>query len=204
MVGVGENRVLPFHQLFKVLFQRFGVQKVAHLDRFLHIFIPVHRRDAALGGTIARLAQPLLFQRVLQRMEGQHHDRPVGNFEIVRRDGHALLAQVRDFPIDVLEIDHRARAQQVHCLGAEDAGGNQVELALAEFIDHRMPRVVAALVAHHHIVLFRQEIDHAALSLVAPVHSNDCASRHHSIPHFRSCAGKNLPPVLRVIRCFSL
>ena len=46
------------------------------------------------------------------------------------------------------------------------------------FVDDGVPRVPAALIAHHNIIVPREQIDHAALSLIAPVDANNGTSFH--------------------------
>ena len=43
---------------------------------------------------------------------------------------------------------------------------------------NRVPRVVAALGTHHHVGLFRQNIDNLALSFIAPLGAHQCGNRH--------------------------
>ena len=53
-----------------------------------------------------------------------------------------------------------------------------MERKLAVFIDDGVTGIAAALIAHDHIVGLRQQVDHAALTLVAPVDTNDCTMCH--------------------------
>ena len=48
----------------------------------------------------------------------------------------------------------------------------------AHVVDDGVPGVTAALISHHHIVLCRQVIHHAALALVTPVNPYDRAICH--------------------------
>ena len=171
-----------------MLFERFRAQKIAHLQGLLHIFVAIDRRNAALGGAVAVAAQSLLLQRVLHRMEGQHHDGAVGDLEVVGRDLYPGGAHAIHLAADVLEIDHSARAQQVDLFRAEDARGQQVQLELAIFVDDGMAGVVAALIADDHVVALGEVIDHAALALVAPVDADNGAMCHMLHSFDRSCS----------------
>ena len=44
----------------------------------------------------------------------------------------------------------------------------------AVFVDHRVARVVAALIAHDDVVIRGDQVYHAAFSFVTPVDSYDC------------------------------
>ena len=54
----------------------------------------------------------------------------------------------------------------------------------AVFIDDGVARVAAALVADYDVVVLGQQVNHAALALVAPVNANDCAVSHMIILRF--------------------
>ena len=48
-----------------------------------------------------------------------------------------------------------------------------MQLERAKFVYYRVPGVVAALIAHYEVGVFRQEIHHATLAFITPVHSTD-------------------------------
>ena len=171
-----------------MLLERLGVLEIAHLQRLLHIFVAIDRRNAALGGAVAVAAKALLLQRVLHRMEGQHHDGAVGDLEVVGRDLHAGGTHAIHLAADVLQVDHGARAQQIDLFRTEDAGGQQVQLELAVFVDDGMAGVVAALIADDHVVALGEVIDHAALALVSPVNADNGAMCHVLHSFDRSCS----------------
>ena len=54
----------------------------------------------------------------------------------------------------------------------------QVQHELAPLVLHGMTSVVAALIARNNIILLADQIDHAALALVAPVDTRNC-SKHN-------------------------
>jgi len=96
------------------------------------------------------------------------------------RDRHALLADVRDFIREMLKIEHHAGAEDVHRAGSQNAGRQQIENEFAALVHDGVTGVVAALIADNDLMLGGEKIDHAALSLVAPVDS-DNSSKHFCI-----------------------
>ena len=97
----------------------------------------------------------------------------VADFQVLRRDGHALVHDVGHLSPQALAIQSHAVAQDVHHTLAEDAGGQQVQGKLAELVHHGMAGVAAALIADHHVVVRGHQVYHAALALVSPVDSHD-------------------------------
>jgi len=71
-----------------------------------------------------------------------------------------------------------AGADDVHRLGIEDAGRHEVERELAVLVDDGMARVVAALEPDHQIGLERQQVDHPALTFIAPLRAHHRLHRH--------------------------
>ena len=177
-VARDDHGVLPVDQAAQVLAQGFRMEQVAHLNGLLHVLVAVDGADAAAGGAVGVLAQALLLPLILRGMDRQHHHGAVGNLEIVGGDLHAGRAQAVDLAAQVLQVNHRARTQQVDGLRMEDAGGQQVQREFAVLVDDRVARVVAALIAHNHLKLIREVVHHAALALVAPVDAHDCTIAH--------------------------
>src|SRR5699024_1202173 len=75
-------------------------------------------------------------------------------------------------------INDHAVAHDADDVGPQDAGGQQVQNELAPLVLDGVAGVVAALVADHDIVILAEQVDHAALALVAPVDPSDC-SKHN-------------------------
>ena len=75
-------------------------------------------------------------------------------------------------------IDHHTVADDAFFIGAENAGGNQVQDVLVAVEDDGMPGVVPALVTRHHVGLFGEQIDDLALPFISPLHSDDDKNRH--------------------------
>ena len=117
-------------------------------------------------------------------MVGQADNGAAADLEIVGRDGHAAGAQSAALIVQVLQIDDDAVADDIDRGLAEDAGGQQVEDELALLIHDRVTGVVSALIAADYVIVPGEQVDHTALSLVAPVDSYDC-SKHFPIAPFR-------------------
>ncbi|MPM28819.1 hypothetical protein SDC9_75350 [bioreactor metagenome] len=115
-------------------------------------------------------------------MVGKNDGRAVADLEVFRRDRNALAAKVFNLLEQLFRIDHRAVAEHVDYAFAEDAGREQVQREFAVFVDNGMPRVIAALITDDHAKIRRDEIDHTAFPLVAPVDTNDCTVCHKKAP----------------------
>ena len=97
----------------------------------------------------------------------------VADLQVLRRDGDAAVAQTPNLVEQVLGVDDHAGTHDVDGLVAQNAGREEIQHELALVVDDGVPGVVAALIAHDNVVFLRQEIDHAALALVAPVDAYD-------------------------------
>ncbi len=96
--------------------------------------------------------------------------------EIFRFSGLIAMpppAQVFDFVYQMLQINDHTVAHHVDGGLAQDAGGQQIQDKFAFFVDDGVAGVVSALIAHHNIVLFAEQVHHTALALVAPVYAGD-------------------------------
>ena len=168
------KQIFPFHNTAQPFFHRFRIEQVAHADSLFQIFIPINRSDAPTGGTVLGVAQAVFLQPVLLHMVGQADDSTVADFQVIRRDADARLAQPVDFTAQMLQINNHAGTHDVDDIRTEDAGGKQVQNKLAQMVLNRMAGVIAALVTGDDIVIFREEIHHTAFALVPPVNTNDC------------------------------
>ena len=87
----------------------------------------------------------------------------------------AFIAQGLYLVNEVLKVDDHAVAHNVHCAFAGNAGGEQIQDDLTVVVYNGVSRVVAALVAADYIIIGAEQIDHAALALIAPVDTyNGC------------------------------
>jgi hypothetical protein len=79
-------------------------------------------------------------------------------------------------------IDHHAVADDRQLARPHHAGGQQAQLVFDIADDERVPRIMAALEAHHHIGTAGQPIDDLALALVTPLHAHNRDIRHDHNP----------------------
>ena len=126
----------------------------------------------------AGLGQAGLLQAVLQDVVGHGDGGAVGDLEVGRGDGDALLPQAGDLAVQVVGVDDHTVAHDAHHVRAQDARGQQVQNELAPLVLDGMAGVVAALVAHHDVIILAEQVHHTALALIAPVDPCDC-SKHN-------------------------
>ena len=161
-----------------MLAQVLGVAQLAHHDGLLLVLVGVDRRDAAQGGAVLLVLQPGLLQTVEGAVEGEDDGGAVGDLEVLRGDGNAGGLEVCNLLGEVLEVDDGAVAQHVDDALGEDARGDEVQGELAVLVHHGVAGVVAALIADDDVIIGGDQIDHAALALVAPVDAYHCAVAH--------------------------
>ena len=156
------------------------MQQVAHAQGLLHVLVAVSVGNAALGGAelCAGLGQTCFFQTVLLHMVGHGDGCTVGDLQVCRADLNALLPQLVDLAVQMMRVDDHAVAHDADDIGAQDAGGQQVQHELAALVFNGMACVVAALIPCNDVVLLADQVDHAALALIAPVDTRNC-SKHN-------------------------
>ncbi len=164
-----DDLVARVHVLADFLRQRVPVaEQVAHADAAAADLVLVGRADAAGG----RADLPLAAARFRQHVE----------LAVVRQDDVSLLAdeepsadlhphprQLVHFLEERLRIDHHAVADDAGDARVQDARRDEMEDELGALHVHRVPRVVAALVARHRREVRGQHVDDLALALVAPL-----------------------------------
>ena len=84
----------------------------------------------------------------------------------------------------MVEVDHHARTQHTDNVRVQDAGGQQVQDELALLGHNGMAGIVAALIARNDIGIFGQQVDDAALALIAPIDSSYCSQHNTSFTFF--------------------
>ena len=133
---------------------------------FFIVLVTVSVGDAALGGAelCAGLGQAGLFQAVLIHMVGHGDGGPVGDLQVIGGDGDALLPQLVDLAVQMVRVDDHTVAHHADNVGAQDAGGQQVQHELAALVLHGVACVVAALIPCNDVILLADQIDHAALA----------------------------------------
>ena len=78
----------------------------------------------------------------------------------------------------MMRVDDHTVAHDADDVRAQDAGGQQVQHELAALVLDRMASVVAALITCDDVILLADQVDHAALALIAPVDTRNC-SKHN-------------------------
>ena len=181
VVAALHHQVLGIHHGHQALLHAVvQVEQVAHAQGLLHVLVTVSVGDAALGGAelCAGLGQAGLFQAVLIHMVGHGDGGPVGDLQVIGGDGNALLPQLVDLAVQMVRVDDHTVAHHADNVGAQDAGGQQVQHELAALVLDRMASVVAALITCNDVILLADQVDHAALALIAPVDTRNC-SKHN-------------------------
>ena len=69
---------------------------------------------------------------------------------------HARVANFLHFVQKHLRVNHHAIAHQTGRVGIKNAGGNEMNLELAEFVNDRVPGVVAAVIARDKVGVARK------------------------------------------------
>ena len=174
-VAAGDGEVFPLDDIGNAAAQVIEVFKVAHAQCFFHELIGIDRRNAAACRTELLVAESVLFQSVKELVIGHADGCAVADLEVFRAYCDTALAQTRGLIKQVLKVDDYASTEDVDGVVAEDAGRQQVQDELALVVYHGVACVVAALIADNDVVIFREQIDHAALALIAPVCSHDCS-----------------------------
>ena len=175
MLIPGDGDVLPLDDVAELFIEAVHVEKILHAQRLLHVLVGIDGSNAAAGGAELLVGKALLLHNVLKLMVGQADNRAGAYLEVVRRDADARLAELGALIIKMLKVDNDAVADDVDGRLAQDAGGQEVENELALLIDDGVTGVVAALITADDVIIRREQVDHAALALVAPVDSHDCS-----------------------------
>ena len=158
------------------------MQQVAHAEGLLHVLVTVSVGDAALGGAelCAGLGQACFLQTILLHMIGHGDGCAVGDLQVLRGDLNALLAQLIDLAVQMMRVDDHTVAHDADDIRAQDAGGQQVQHELAALVLDRVTGVVAALITCNDVILLADQVDHAALALIAPVNSSNSGKHNTS------------------------
>ena len=106
---------------------------------------------------------------VLELVVGHTDSRAVGDDERVLAGHDALRGYVLELVVEVLYVYDHAGAHDVRYALAQYAARQEVQYELPALVHDGVAGVVAALIAAYDVVVLAQEVDHAALALVAPV-----------------------------------
>jgi hypothetical protein len=162
------------------------MEQVAQTQGLFAVFVAVGIGDAAAGGAerTALLGQTVLFQTILHLVPRHGDGGLVREFQVLRADGDAARLDGVHLPGQMVQVDDHARTQHTGHLRVEDAGGQQVQDELALLCDDGVPGIVAALIAGNDVRMFCQQVDDAALALIAPIDSSYCSQHNTSFTFF--------------------
>jgi len=147
------------------------VEQVADPDPATAGLVLVGRADAAAGrpGREIRVGLGLLLDAVEQAVVGEDDVCPFGDPDV---GVEPALAE----PVDLLEQRHRvhdAAVPEDPHLPPDGPGGDQRELVLLALVDHGVAGVVPALVPDDDVGGLAEDVDDAALALVAQLGADD-------------------------------
>ena len=140
--------------------------------------VAVRRPDPAPGRAHLRAVEARLVGDVQGHVVRHDHVRAAADPHATdvdpARHEHVQLADERD------RVDDHAVADDRGDVRVQDARRDQPELQDLVAADHGVTGVVAALVAHDHGDLLREEVGRLALPLVAPLQPDDDGRRHQA------------------------
>ena len=158
------------------------MQKVAQTQGLFAVLVAVGVGNAPAGRTecTALLGKTIFFQPVLHLVPRHRDGGFIGKLQVFRVDLHAALLDGIDLSGQVIQINDHACAQHTGHFRVQDAGGQQIQDKFALIRHHSVSGVVAALIARHDIGIFSQQVDDAALALIAPVDSSNSGKHNTS------------------------
>jgi hypothetical protein len=178
-----EQEVLVGQGAADPLAQDLAVEEVLHPQAQAPGPVPVRRADAPAGGADLRAAQPGLVGPVEGDVVGHDHVRAAADPDLRAVD--ALRREHVELRDEGRGVDHHAVADDRRDVRVHDAGRAELELHGLAADHDRVPRVVAALVAHDHRDLLREEVGRLALALVAPLEADDHRRGHRPPPDMK-------------------
>jgi hypothetical protein len=176
VVDALQQVVLDGQRGVHLLLQDLPVEQVLRADPDARRLVGVGRAHAALRRADLQGAEAQLRLRVDQSVP-RHHEVRVARDAQPRCRTPSVLQTV-ELADEDLRVDHHPVAEHADLVGLEDARRQQVELERLGAVDDGVARVVAPLVAGHHVEVLGQQVDDLALALVAPLGAHDHAAGH--------------------------
>jgi len=156
-------------QRVELRFQRRAVGQIADADGAPPDLVFVGGADAApRRAELGRPAQGL-GRLVELAVDRQYERRVLGNFKILGRDRNAQFGDGVNLAEQLKWVYHYAIADDAKLVGPHDARRQQAQLIGNAVHHERMPGIVPALEAHHHVGALRQPVHHLTFTLVAPL-----------------------------------
>ena len=165
------------------------MQKVTQTQGLFAVLVAVSVSNAAPGRAerAALFGKAVLFQPILYLVPRHGDSSLIGEFQVLRLHLYAARLDGLHLSGQMLEVDHHTGAQHAGHLRVQDTGGQQVQDELALLGHNGMTGIVAALIARNDIGIFGQQVDDAALALIAPVDSSNSGQHKLHLPSFHSC-----------------
>lgn len=162
------------------------VEQVAQTQSLFAVLVAVGVGDAAAGGAegTALLGKAVFFQPILHLVPRHRNGGLIGELQILGADFHTTGFDGLHLVCEVIEVNHHAGAQHTGHVRVQDAGGQQVQDELALLGDDGVSSIVAALIAGNDVSMFGQQVDDAALALIAPVDSSNSGKHNSLFPFF--------------------
>ena len=176
VVDLREDQVLLAEHDLELLAEDLLVEQVLDAQPDARRLVAVGRTDAALRRAERVLAEEPLRDLLELEVVGHDHVRVAAHDEA--RDVDPGLAHLVHLLHQVARIDDHAVGDHRRDVGVEDARGDQLQLQQSTLGDHRVARVVAALVADHVVHAIGEVVDRLALALVSPLGAEHDRGRH--------------------------
>jgi len=167
-----------FHQRGELSAETVTVEQVGDANSAARDLVLVARTDTTRGGSDGYAPGPPFRHLFHHAVSRQHYVRAITDRQRARNLDSRGLQRV-DLGQQCGWIDHQAVADHSALARTQDAARNQFQDELFISDKNRVAGIVPALIAHHQIESFGEEIDHLPLSFVAPLSAKD-----NYIPHF--------------------
>ena len=178
-VYAGYLKVFEFKHIGKVVDKVLPVEQFTEHNALFHVFVAVNGGNAALCRTVGFVGKACFFKPVQCNMIGHNNDGTGAYHKVFRGDIDACIVQPFDFAAEVADVDNGAVAENIHLFTAENAGRQKIQRKCAVVVFDGVSCIVAALVTNNNVIFFRNEVNHSALALIAPVDAHDGACFHN-------------------------
>ena len=168
-------RVRLADPFLETLAEHLRLEEIAHADPAASHLVLVAGSDAAPGGPDLLAAALLLAAQVDPLVVREDDVGVLAHHQLLRLDQEAAALEDVDLLGERLGIDDHAVADEAALARMEHPARDQMEDRLGPAHHQGVPRVGAALEAHHHVGPGGEEVDDLPLALVAPL----CADDHH-------------------------
>ena len=160
--------------------QRLEIDEVHHTDCAAAnlVFIGWTNAAASRSDLGAGIGGCIFTHAVQFAVKRENQCRVVCNFQIFRRDRHALGAEFVDFSNKRMWVHNDAVADNSHFAFADNARWQKRQLVAYAVDYQRVARIVAALIAHNDVGALGEPVDYLAFSFITPLGADDNDIRH--------------------------